>query len=169
MRYCFCGAPSLTRGRVCLLYMLLLLDSAVFLGSECLGTRDHIWLSQICDFPFRRDPTTRRVTVEVFKPRLHTGLPWNNSVTIAAERTRAYSKHISRDRYPSSLLPRPSYLQKAQLPLLLRVGSCLQSYCLATHWPNLLHYCIPDIKTYWFVRLVRHSANFLHALECRDL
>jgi hypothetical protein len=50
----FCGAPSLTRGRVCLLYMLLALASAVFLGSESLGTCDHILLSQISDFPFRR-------------------------------------------------------------------------------------------------------------------
>jgi hypothetical protein len=43
----FCGAPSLTRGRVCLLDMLLVLASVVFLGSESLGTRDHILLSQI--------------------------------------------------------------------------------------------------------------------------
>jgi hypothetical protein len=49
-----CGAPSLTRGRVCLLYMLLAIASAVFLTSESLGTRDHILLSQIWDFPFRR-------------------------------------------------------------------------------------------------------------------
>jgi hypothetical protein len=46
----FCGALSLTRGRVCLLYMLLTLASIVFLG----GTRDHILLSQMWDFPFRR-------------------------------------------------------------------------------------------------------------------
>jgi hypothetical protein len=38
-----CG---LTRGPVCLLYMLLALASAVFLGSESLGSRDHILLSQ---------------------------------------------------------------------------------------------------------------------------
>jgi hypothetical protein len=42
------------RGRVCLLYMLLALASVVFLGSESLRTRDHILLSQIWDFPFRR-------------------------------------------------------------------------------------------------------------------
>jgi hypothetical protein len=54
LRSCFCGAPSLTRGRVCLFYMLLALASAVFLGSESLVTRDHILLSQIWDFPFRR-------------------------------------------------------------------------------------------------------------------
>jgi hypothetical protein len=43
----FCGAPSLTRGRVCLSYMLLAIASAVFLGSQSLGTRYHILLSQI--------------------------------------------------------------------------------------------------------------------------
>jgi hypothetical protein len=42
----FVGAPSLRRGRVYLLYMLLVLASAVFLGSESLGTRDSILLSQ---------------------------------------------------------------------------------------------------------------------------
>jgi hypothetical protein len=54
LRSFFCGAPSLTRGRVCLLYMLLSLPKAVFLGSESFDTRDHILLSQIWDFPFRR-------------------------------------------------------------------------------------------------------------------
>jgi hypothetical protein len=48
------GALSLTRGRVCLLYVLLALASAVFLGFGSLGTRGHILLSQIWDFPFRR-------------------------------------------------------------------------------------------------------------------
>jgi hypothetical protein len=54
LRSCFCGVPSLTRGRICLLHMLLPLASAVFLGSKSVGTRDHILLSQIWDFPFRR-------------------------------------------------------------------------------------------------------------------
>jgi hypothetical protein len=52
LQSCFCGAPSLTRGRVCLLYRLLALARAVLLGSESLGTRDHILLSQIWDFLF---------------------------------------------------------------------------------------------------------------------
>jgi hypothetical protein len=39
--------PSLTKGRVSLLYMLVALVSAVFLDSEYLGTRYHILLSQI--------------------------------------------------------------------------------------------------------------------------
>jgi hypothetical protein len=51
LRSCFRGAPSLARGWVCLLYMLLGLASAVLPGSEFLGTRDHILLSQIWDFP----------------------------------------------------------------------------------------------------------------------
>jgi hypothetical protein len=42
LRSCLCGAPSLTRERVCLLYILLALASSVFLGSESLGTRSQI-------------------------------------------------------------------------------------------------------------------------------
>jgi hypothetical protein len=45
LRSCFCRVPSLMRGRVSLLYMLLAPASAVFLGSESLGTQDHILLS----------------------------------------------------------------------------------------------------------------------------
>jgi hypothetical protein len=40
--------------RTGLSFMLLVLASAVILGSESLGTRDHILLTQIWDFPFRR-------------------------------------------------------------------------------------------------------------------
>jgi hypothetical protein len=54
LRSCFLGAPSLTRGQVCLLYMRLVLTSAVFLGFESLWTRDHILLSQIWGFHFHR-------------------------------------------------------------------------------------------------------------------
>jgi hypothetical protein len=54
LRVCWCGALSLTRGRVCRLQLLLALTSAVILGFEWLGTRDRILLSQIWDFPFRR-------------------------------------------------------------------------------------------------------------------
>jgi hypothetical protein len=54
----FMGRPLWREGGVYLLYvyMVLALASAVFLvlGSESLGTRDHILLSQIWDFPFRR-------------------------------------------------------------------------------------------------------------------
>jgi hypothetical protein len=52
LRDCCCGALSLTRGWVCRLQVLLALASAVILGPESRGTRDHILLSQIRDFLF---------------------------------------------------------------------------------------------------------------------
>jgi hypothetical protein len=53
LRSSFSVAPSLTRVRVCLLYMLLVLASAVFLVSESLGIRNHILISQIWGFLLR--------------------------------------------------------------------------------------------------------------------
>jgi hypothetical protein len=50
----WCRALSLTRGRVCRLQLLLTLARAVILRSESRGTRDHILLSHVRDFPFRR-------------------------------------------------------------------------------------------------------------------
>jgi hypothetical protein len=47
-----CGKLSLTTGVVCRLQLLLALASAVILGSESPGTRDHTLLSQIRDFLF---------------------------------------------------------------------------------------------------------------------
>jgi hypothetical protein len=46
LRVCYFLAPSLTRGRVCNLLLLQGLASAIPLGSESCGTRDHILLSQ---------------------------------------------------------------------------------------------------------------------------
>jgi hypothetical protein len=54
LRVCWCGTLSLTRGQVCRLQLLLALARAVILRPESLRTRDHILLSQIRDFPFRR-------------------------------------------------------------------------------------------------------------------
>jgi hypothetical protein len=53
LQVCWCGGLFLTRGRVCRLQLLLALANAVILRSEYRGTRDHILLSQIQDFPFR--------------------------------------------------------------------------------------------------------------------
>jgi hypothetical protein len=57
---------------VCLLYMLLGLASAVFLGSESLGTHDHILLSHIGTslFVASYDSQGRGGGI---RPRLHTG------------------------------------------------------------------------------------------------
>jgi hypothetical protein len=68
LRSCFCGAPSLTRGRACLLYMVLALASAVFLGSESLGTRRPYFTVSDFRLSFSSPPTTRRVTMKVFDP-----------------------------------------------------------------------------------------------------
>jgi hypothetical protein len=54
LRVCWCGALSLTRGRICNLLLLLVLASAVIFGFESRGTRDHILLPQIRDFLIRR-------------------------------------------------------------------------------------------------------------------
>jgi hypothetical protein len=54
VRVCSCRALSLTRGRIWRLHLLLVLVSAVILGSESRGTRDRIILSQIRDFPLCR-------------------------------------------------------------------------------------------------------------------
>jgi hypothetical protein len=54
LRVCWAGALSLTRGRVCHLQLLLALASAVTFEFQSRGTRDHILLSQMRDFPFCR-------------------------------------------------------------------------------------------------------------------
>jgi hypothetical protein len=46
LRVCSCGAPSLTRGWVCSLQLMLGLTSAVFLGFESRETRNYILLSK---------------------------------------------------------------------------------------------------------------------------
>jgi hypothetical protein len=86
--------PSLTRGWVCRLQLLLVLASAVILRSESRRTHDHILLSRIRDspnlegqvpmfisprtgwpgytprhwVPISSPPTTHRATMEVFDP-----------------------------------------------------------------------------------------------------
>jgi hypothetical protein len=54
LRVCRCGELSLTRGRVCNLLLLLVLANAVIFESESRGTRAHILLPRIRDFPIRR-------------------------------------------------------------------------------------------------------------------
>jgi hypothetical protein len=51
LRVCYFVAPSLTRGRVCNLLLLLVLATTVPLGSESRGTQDHILLSQFLRLP----------------------------------------------------------------------------------------------------------------------
>jgi hypothetical protein len=53
---CWCGTPSLTRGRVCSFQLLLGLASAVVLGSKSRRTHDYILVSQIWDSPILEGP-----------------------------------------------------------------------------------------------------------------
>jgi hypothetical protein len=99
LRVCSCETPSLTRGRVFHLQLLLVLASGVILGSEYRGTHDHILLAQIHDspnletrfpylyppgtgwpsytprhcVPFPSPPTTRQGYGRGIRTRLHTG------------------------------------------------------------------------------------------------
>jgi hypothetical protein len=119
LRSCFCGVPSLTRGRVCLLYMLLALTRTVFLGSKFIGTHNHILLPQIWDFPFHH---LLRLT----------GSQWRYSTL---------TPHMSTDftvKSNSSCVWDPHYIasgedpKKMPLPLLLCVDSLLQKCVYST-------------------------------------
>jgi hypothetical protein len=94
LQVCWCRVSSLTRGRIYRLQLLLVLASAVILGSESHGTHDYILLSQIRDSPtwrarfphlyfpgtglasyspmhlvlFSSTPKPRRATVEALEP-----------------------------------------------------------------------------------------------------
>jgi hypothetical protein len=59
LRVCYFVAPSLMRGRVCNLLLLLVLASAVPLGSESRGTQDHIVLPQFLKLPQSGGPGPR--------------------------------------------------------------------------------------------------------------
>jgi hypothetical protein len=59
LRFYWYGAASLMRGRVCRLQLLLVLASAVILGSDSRGTHGHILLSQIRDSPQPGGPGPR--------------------------------------------------------------------------------------------------------------
>jgi hypothetical protein len=63
LRVCCCGALSLMRERACRLQLLLVLASAVILGSKSHGSRDHIVLSQI------RLPQPERPGPRIYIPR----------------------------------------------------------------------------------------------------
>jgi hypothetical protein len=67
------GRASLTRGRVYLFYTLLALASAVFLGSESLGTRDHIYCLRFETSFFVASYDSQGHGGGI-RPRLHTGL-----------------------------------------------------------------------------------------------
>jgi hypothetical protein len=68
-------APALTIGRVCRLQLLLAFARAVNFRSDSRGTRDHILLSQISDFPFRRLLRLARLRWRYSTPPPHGSIP----------------------------------------------------------------------------------------------
>jgi hypothetical protein len=90
-------SPSLTRGRVCLLYMQLTLARVVFLGSEFLGTLDHILLSQIWDFPF-----CRLLRLPGSRWKYSTPLPHGETPPTHSELRIEQSRAVSYCRKPAS-------------------------------------------------------------------
>jgi hypothetical protein len=70
LRSCFCGAPSLRRGRVCLLYTSYAAGPRQRSLSPVRVPWDSWPYFTLSDLrlPFSSSPTTRRVTVEVFEP-----------------------------------------------------------------------------------------------------
>jgi hypothetical protein len=78
LRVCWYGALSPRRGRVYRLQLLLALASAVIFESEPHGTHDHILLSQIRDFPFRRLLRLAGLGWRYSTPPPH-GLTWQRS------------------------------------------------------------------------------------------
>jgi hypothetical protein len=158
LRVCWCGALSLTRGRVCRLQLLLALTSAVIVGSEPLGTRDRILLSQILDFPFRRLLLLAGSRWRYSTPPPHgfSELTAHSSRYIAAAWTIQKSQFCccirkTIEKMSHLILTSPIHWRadcclatsckhsfiEIQL-LLLRNVPCLQSCCLATRWSNPL-------------------------------
>jgi hypothetical protein len=87
---------------------------------------------------------------------------------IAEERTWAYSKHISHDRYPATLMMCRSILQKTLLPLLLcdlAIG-CLPRICLCK---NLFTNTLPSngctCKSIYWVWLLNNETDIIFYWE----
>jgi hypothetical protein len=93
LQVCWCAALSLTRGWVCRLQFLLLLASAVVLGSE---SRPYFTVSD-SKFPFASPPTTYRATVEVFDTTSTRATPRRVTTQLLSKQFRRgpYRKHLS--------------------------------------------------------------------------
>jgi hypothetical protein len=114
----FMGRPLLRGDGSVFCYVLLALASVVFLGSESLGTGDHLLLSQIWDFPVPIDYSSYK-----FKARIAQKKRFSYSCIqccVHSHRRRLLRKR----RFPASPL---AYVRN----LLLSNGRCLHSHYLA--------------------------------------
>jgi hypothetical protein len=136
---CFSGTSSLTRGRVCLFYMLLAFASVVFLGSESLGSRDRILLSQIWDFPFRRllrlaGPLTGSESELLYDWRFTANqfVLAPSPLRLTARNLFFYLNTCDHSPYVTSSLTR-GWVCRLQLPLVLASAFILRSESRRTH------------------------------------
>jgi hypothetical protein len=131
LRVCCCGEPSLTRGRVCRLQLLLPLASTVIFRSESCGDHYHILLSLI------RDSSNLQGQAAVFIfPR------------------KGRPSYIPRHWVPFSSPPTTGRVsrpiaQKSSAPLLLRVYS-LPSYDPVVWWRGSV-FTLPLPSNGWFL------------------
>jgi hypothetical protein len=93
---CWCGAPSLTRGRVGRLQLLLALASGVILGSEYPRTHDHILLSHVGDSSHLEGQVPlfiycRNKVAQYYPPG--TGLPFRRLLRLAGLEWRYSNPH----------------------------------------------------------------------------
>jgi hypothetical protein len=121
LRVCWCGALSPTGERICRLQLLLALASAAILGSESRGTRDHILLPQIRDFPFPRLLRLAGLRWRYSTPPPH-GILATDSRFIDSART--YRKCVSRVK-----MRRADHVENTVSSLVAK--ACLERRCLA--------------------------------------
>jgi hypothetical protein len=82
---CWSGALSLTGGRVCRLQLLLVLASAVILGSKSRGTHGHIYCLK-----FETHPTWRARSPYLYPP----GTGWPSSLFVPSYDSQGYGGGI---------------------------------------------------------------------------
>jgi hypothetical protein len=112
LRVRWCWALSLTRGWVCRLQLLLVLVNAVSFRSDSHGTRDHILLSQIRDFHFRRLLRLARL-----RWRCSTPPPLQQRINYLSSLYNFEANRIEiTTSNGSSIIPCPSVVAEACLP-----------------------------------------------------
>jgi hypothetical protein len=163
LRVCWCGALSLTRGRVCRLALFLALASAVIFGSESCGTRDHILLSQIWDFSFCRLLQHAGLRWRYSTPPPHGKLPrsvqwitcpsgtwWGPKTEHSLERfffgiqcIRCHGNALPccRGNVLSEALSGNGLLRLSGSLTLVVTGTCLASHCLAMEYSGFQASC----------------------------
>jgi hypothetical protein len=134
LRICLFGAPSLTRGRVCRLQLLLALASAVIFGSESRRTRGHIHGSRLKSHSWT-EVTSRRT--EYTSPCLT--FPLLFCYSVAAE--TCVSEPLDSNRLPRLFVAAKTRIwlavgwqwTSALAPIFLFSG-VISQYCMYFNW-----------------------------------